>query len=535
MTEPIHIRARKFLQEFFNDEELTTFSFDYFPQVYNNFTRGMTKNEMVLELVAYSQRRGRFDELLAALERERSQSYLDRFVEQSHLIDLAHQQPKVVRRNPRQIFLSHAHQDSEIAQQLAVNLKENGWQIWMAPDSIQPGEKWVEAINRGLAESSVFVLLLTPEAVDSRWVQSETNAAIRMEHMDLLRLIPLELKSVSAPPLWSGYQWVSFQDYRKGLKDLFSLLQSHEMSVSPLSQVYSQLKKAIFSYDKTRIEMLAEQMFNIAETEIDKINEVRSFSVEREAKEIITKADIEARAIVVAAKKQAEEERVRALSELPDHLISLAVALAYKMLGETLDEKVQRKLIAEIYSNPPNSLPSVVDFAIITSALPLTEGEKQRIQWKIAARKLDCKVDPSILGGLVIRVDDQVFDYSVSARMENQRSELRDNVISLATALAYKIVGETLDEKVHHKLISDFYSKPPSSLGNINGDFATITSALPLTEEEKERIQKMISVRNSNYMVDPSILGGLIIQIDNKVIDSSVSTRMSHIHRDKRK
>ncbi len=118
---------------------------------------------------------------------------------------------KPARRNPRQIFLSHATADAEFAQQLAADLREEGWAVWIAPDSIQPGEKWVEAINRGLEESGVFVVVLTPDAVASRWVQTETNAAIGLEHRDLMRFIPLDHKACDLPLLWGGYQYIPFR------------------------------------------------------------------------------------------------------------------------------------------------------------------------------------------------------------------------------------------------------------------------------------------------------------------------------------
>ena len=229
MPEPIHVRARKFLQEFFNDEDLTNFCFDYFPQVYNDFTQGMPKSQKVRMLVEKSQRRGRIEELLAALERERPKIYLDHFAEQPHLIDPEHQTHKTIERNPRQIFISYAHQDAEFAQRLEEDLQTNGWQTWMAPDSIRLGEKWVEAINRGLLESGIFVLIITPQSVDSRWVQTETNVAISMEHRGEIRLLPLMVKSTAMPPLWSDYQWIAISseiDYEAGLVTLLNELNS---------------------------------------------------------------------------------------------------------------------------------------------------------------------------------------------------------------------------------------------------------------------------------------------------------------------
>lgn len=140
MTDQTHIRARKFLQEFFNDDELTVFCFDYFPQVYNEFTTGMPKTQKVLMLISYSQRRERFKELLAALERERPSVYQQRFGTKPGLIAQEPQVQNPIQRNPRKIFISHAGQDGELAQQLAVDLRNNGWQTWIAPDNIRPGK-----------------------------------------------------------------------------------------------------------------------------------------------------------------------------------------------------------------------------------------------------------------------------------------------------------------------------------------------------------------------------------------------------------
>ncbi|MBK9054353.1 MAG: toll/interleukin-1 receptor domain-containing protein [Chloroflexi bacterium] len=97
---------------------------------------------------------------------------------------------KPTRAKPAPDFVSHAHQDAEFAQRLAADLRQQGWDIWIAPQSIRPGERWVTAINRGLAESGIFLLVLTPAAVQSRWVEQETDAAISLAHHGEIRFIP---------------------------------------------------------------------------------------------------------------------------------------------------------------------------------------------------------------------------------------------------------------------------------------------------------------------------------------------------------
>ena len=128
-------------------------------------------------------------------------------------------------RNPRQVFISHAHEDTEFAHRLAADLRTAGWRVWISPDSIQPGEKWVPAINRGLEESGVFVVALTPAAVKSTWVQFETDIAIEQAVSGEMRFIPLGVLSCRVPLTWNAYQRVPFDGhYETGLQALLARL-----------------------------------------------------------------------------------------------------------------------------------------------------------------------------------------------------------------------------------------------------------------------------------------------------------------------
>ena len=101
--------------------------------------------------------------LLAALERDRPDQYRKRFGSGGRRNPVP--RATAARRDPRQVFISHAHEDAEFAHRLAADLAARGWRVWIAPDSIRPGEKWVDAINRGLEECGVFLVALTPAAV----------------------------------------------------------------------------------------------------------------------------------------------------------------------------------------------------------------------------------------------------------------------------------------------------------------------------------------------------------------------------------
>lgn len=66
---------RRFVAEFFDDEELAALCFDHFPEVYRNFSRGMSHQARVLALVDYCRRRDRLPTLLAALRTERPEAF----------------------------------------------------------------------------------------------------------------------------------------------------------------------------------------------------------------------------------------------------------------------------------------------------------------------------------------------------------------------------------------------------------------------------------------------------------------------------
>jgi hypothetical protein len=68
---PTTADIRRFIMDIFSDEELTTFCFDNFPDVQNNFTSGMTKGDKALRLLDYCQRRERLPDLLKCLRTER--------------------------------------------------------------------------------------------------------------------------------------------------------------------------------------------------------------------------------------------------------------------------------------------------------------------------------------------------------------------------------------------------------------------------------------------------------------------------------
>jgi F-type H+-transporting ATPase subunit b len=137
------------------------------------------------------------------------------------------------------------------------------------------------------------------------------------------------------------------------------------------------------------------------------------------------------------AAEAAEQARIQTLAELRGQVAGLAIAAAQKLLGEALDEKRQHSLVAEFFSGLKAGKVVVLEnqglsgsSAEVTSALPLTSEEQSTVRDQVLQQMGDgatisFRVDPRILGGLVIRVGDKVLDGSVSAQLESLRQSLR--------------------------------------------------------------------------------------------------------------
>lgn len=223
MADPAQLR--QFINELFSDDELEDLCFDYFPEVLRDFTQGMTKGQKVRLLIGHAERRGRLEHLTTALAMLRPDAYADRFGD----TPVEAPAPVPISQDAHKIFICHAYEDEAFAHRLAGDLRSEGWKVWIAPDSIRPGEKWVDAINVGLRASGVFLLVLTPAAVESRWVQDEIHYAIDQANQQRARLFVLDLEESNAPPLWTIRQHISFRkNYGEGLHRLRDALRSPE-------------------------------------------------------------------------------------------------------------------------------------------------------------------------------------------------------------------------------------------------------------------------------------------------------------------
>ncbi|MCY4462708.1 MAG: toll/interleukin-1 receptor domain-containing protein [Albidovulum sp.] len=89
-----------------------------------------------------------------------------------------------------QVFLSHSHADAPSAAKVASALSTRGLDVLDPDVQLLPSDNWAAGVARALDQSQAMVVLLTPQAVQSKHVMREMEFALgskRYSH----RLIPV--------------------------------------------------------------------------------------------------------------------------------------------------------------------------------------------------------------------------------------------------------------------------------------------------------------------------------------------------------
>lgn len=97
------------------------------------------------------------------------------------------------------VFISYACEDKEIARKLSRSLEEAGFEVWLDENNILPGDNWAEKVSQALKESQAMVVLVSPAAMDSKWVRHEIEFALGAKEYSG-RLVPVFVGSPDRIP-----------------------------------------------------------------------------------------------------------------------------------------------------------------------------------------------------------------------------------------------------------------------------------------------------------------------------------------------
>lgn len=127
---------------------------------------------------------------------------------------------------PSSVFISYSRCNRPFAERLQIDLRRAGLEVWLDLSDIWPGEKWETLILPAITERSHLVLLASPEAMKSTWVQKEVVAAERLGKT----VVPLRLagKRGTLPAHWEQLHMIenAATDYWDAVRRLATALQA---------------------------------------------------------------------------------------------------------------------------------------------------------------------------------------------------------------------------------------------------------------------------------------------------------------------
>ncbi|MBR4335120.1 MAG: toll/interleukin-1 receptor domain-containing protein [Clostridia bacterium] len=111
------------------------------------------------------------------------------------------------------VFISHASSDLAYARWISTDLMEAGFSVFLDDWSINVGDRIFEKINKGLEESTAFVMIISRNYLSSVCCNDEWTAFYsKMLHNDKYRLYPIIIDDSDPPPLLSQIKYLRINE-----------------------------------------------------------------------------------------------------------------------------------------------------------------------------------------------------------------------------------------------------------------------------------------------------------------------------------
>ncbi len=143
--------------------------------------------------------------------------------------------------------------------------------------------------------------------------------------------------------------------------------------------------------------------------------------------------------------------------------------------------------------------------------------------WQAALKSTNASLEKS---GLIEQLDNSSTQFS-------KKEELLRGIIPAQAAPEVSNFVKLLASKNHVHLLPQIVAEfERRSAYGLQPRIAQVTSAIELTNSEKRALESKLRVKFGSdaafdYIVDPEILGGVVVRVGDKVLDGSVAGKLS--------
>ena len=177
---------------------------------------GSNLEERVFNLIEWADRTGRERELVQEAYNHNPTNPALQKLHDAWFVVTSAAHPRVVSDvNPPQIFLSYSRRDSAQMQQVMRLLESAGFSVW-TDEGLEPGtDRWQTAIENAIERTQCTVVLLSPDAKQSRWVSIEVSYAQELGR----RVFPILLSGNKREAILFSLFDAQYLDGRKDLAE----------------------------------------------------------------------------------------------------------------------------------------------------------------------------------------------------------------------------------------------------------------------------------------------------------------------------
>lgn len=125
------------------------------------------------------------------------------------------------------VFISYSRKDTEVMEKVYRTLQDANLSVWV-DQKLEPGERsWRRAVEKAIDNASCIVLILTPDAKGSEWVEAELDYA-QTQNKKIFCVFARGDRGSAALLGYTLTQWVNIQkEYDKPMQDLIAAIRKY--------------------------------------------------------------------------------------------------------------------------------------------------------------------------------------------------------------------------------------------------------------------------------------------------------------------
>ncbi|MFE5672547.1 F0F1 ATP synthase subunit delta [Agromyces sp. NPDC056523] len=156
---------------------------------------------------------------------------------------------------------------------------------------------------------------------------------------------------------------------------------------------------------------------------------------------------------------------------------------------------------------------------------------------RVAADAADAEVDAELYAFQRTVASDAELELALGSKLGSSDAKVKlvERLLAPAASPATTLVVRHLVQSPRGRRIGEMLRGAASVVADQRGfDVATVTTAVPLTDAQFARLEQSLGAQAGrrvrfDAIVDPSLLGGIRVQIGDDVIDGSVASRLNDL------